>query len=305
MDLLDSMRLFCQVIDAGGFAKAAKALGLSPTAVTQGVSRLEHHYNARLLERTTRKVSVTEAGVILYDRAKNLLDSAQAVEDAVRAINSEPHGKIRLTLPLGLATTYLYPSLAEFASLYPRISLDIQVNDAVVDLVAGNYDIGLRVGVLSDAQVVAYPLMHYRRLTCASPAYIERNGIPSHPDDLTHHACLVYRHDPFPITWEYKVHGKIKSYSVQGPYSGNESYGLIAMAVQGLGICRQPDWLLNEEIRRGLLVPVLEDFSITLPQQAPGVYALLPQKRYRTAKVDAFLKFIKDRMQPKNSSSVT
>ncbi len=290
MDRLDALRLFCQIVDAGGLAKAAKVLGMSPATVTQGLARLERQYGTRLLERTTRRTAITEAGRILYERAQRLLEDAASTEAAVRGASNAPRGSLRITLPLGVALTFIYPRLSEFTARYPDISLDLQISDQVVDLVAGNYDLGLRAGVLSSVDVVASPLLRYQRVTCASPAYLQRHGTPAHPDELSRHACLAYRHDALPVAWHYWIDGQRTSISVHGPYASNESHALLAMARQGLGIIRQPDWLLTEDLREGRLVAVLEDFSAPAPE-LPGIYAIVPRRGYRPAKVDAFMAF--------------
>lgn len=290
MDRLDALRLFCQIVDAGGLAKAAKVLGVSPATVTQGLARLERLYGTRLLERTTRRTAITEAGRILYERAQRLLEEAASAEAAVRGAGNTPRGSLRITLPLGVALTFIYPQLNAFTTRYPDISLDLQINDQVVDLVAGNYDLGLRAGVLSSADVVASPLLRYQRITCASPAYLQRQGTPAHPDELSRHACLTYRHDALPVAWHYWVDGQKTEISVQGPYASNESHALLAMARQGLGITRQPDWLLAEDLREGRLVAVLDDFSAPA-HDLPGIYAIVPRRGYRPAKVDVFMEF--------------
>ncbi len=291
MDRLDTVRMFCQIVDAGGFAKAAKVLGVSPTSVTQGLARLEQHYGSRLIERTTRRMKVTEAGQILYERARHLLDEAQAMEDAVRSASLSPRGHLRITLPLGVAMTFIYPRLHEFAARFPNISLDLQVSDRIIDLLEGNFDVGLRAGILADAEVVAHPLRRYRRLTCASPEYLARHGHPEHPGELVRHACLAYKHDALPVSWDFFVGGHKKSYGVNGPFSSNESHALIAMTRAGMGISRQPDWLIRNDLKSGALVTLLDEYGLPPRHDSPSVYAITPKQRYRTAKVGAFLDF--------------
>ena len=295
MDRLDAMRLFCQIVDAGGLAKAAKVLGVSPATVTQSLAKLERLYGTRLLERTTRRTATTEAGMILYERAQRLLEEMASTEAAVSGAVSAPRGHLRITLPLGVALTFIYPRLREFAARYPDISLDLQINDQIVDLVAGNYDLGLRAGVLTDADVVASPLLRYQRITCASPAYLQQHGIPTHPDELSRHACLTYRHDALPVVWHYWIGGQKKAIGVHAPYASNESHALLAMARQGLGIIRQPDWLVSTDLREGHLVTVLDDFAAPA-HDLPGIYAVMPRRGYRPAKLDAFLDFARQAM---------
>ncbi|WP_018150094.1 LysR family transcriptional regulator [Leeia oryzae] len=294
MDRLDALRLFCQIVDTGSLVKAAKVLGLSPTKVTQNLAKLEKIYNTRLLERTTRRIAVTEAGMVLYERAKHLLEQAASLEAAVCDATEKPKGSLRVTLPLGVATTFIYPRIGEFTARYPEISLDLQVSDQIVDLVAGNFDIGLRAGLLADANVIALPLLRYRRITCASPAYLRQHGTPAFLEDLKHHTCLIYRHDTSPVSWRYWHNNTYQTININGNYASNESFALIAMARSGLGIIRQPDWLLASDLREGKLIEILDQFNEPLTPEAPGIYAIIQHRRYRPAKVDAFMEFVRN-----------
>lgn len=304
MDHFEALKLYCQIVDAGGMAKAARVLGVSPATVTQGLAQLERHYDTSLLERTTRKMLVTESGKLLYLRAKTLIEDLGNTEEEVRGSSTTPKGNLRITLPLGVAQSFIYPRLTEFTEKYPDIKLDLQVSDQVLDLVAGNYDIGLRAGILADASVIAIPLLRYRRLTCASPYYLARYGHPLHPQELRQHTCLVYRHDALPVSWDYWIEQTVTSITVQGSYASNESNALLAMARAGLGITRQPDWLVNQDLRQGSLVSVLESFNAPSMLNAPGIYAVIQKRQYRSAKIDAFIEFARAVISEASSSGL-
>ncbi len=302
MDQLFAMKVFCQIIDSNGMANAARALGLGPATVTQTIAALEKGLDARLLNRTTRRIAITEAGRVYYDYAKRILDETLAAEEAVRKSTAEPSGLLRISLPLGVAQTFIYPQLAAFSGRYPRIQLDLQINDNIVDLVENNFDLGLRVGYLDDAQWVAKPLLRYRRLTCASSAYLERCGKPQHPNDLARHNCLLYRHAAVAVRWEYLIDGEIKRIVVNGTFASNESNALLSWARNGQGITRQPDWLVAEDIRTGALTTILDDFAVRAEPALPGIFVLLPRRRFQAAKVTAFIDFFAEKIMPASRS---
>lgn len=199
MDQLFSMKVYCQIVDSGSLAGAARALGVSPATVTQALAGLEKRLDTRLLNRTTRRIALTEAGRTYYQCTQPILAASAHADEAVRRSVEEPAGPLRITLPLGVAQVFLYPHLDSFSRSFPRIELDLQINDEIVDLVEHNFDLGIRVGQLSDSKLVARPLLRYRRLTCASPAYLEGHGLPRQPQDLARHNCLLYRHGLAPV----------------------------------------------------------------------------------------------------------
>lgn len=298
VDHLFAMKVFCQVIDSDGMASAARALGLGPATVTQTVAALEKRLDARLLNRTTRRIAITEAGRIYYGYAKRILEESTAADEAVRKSAAEPSGLLRISLPLGVAQTFIYPHLSDFSTRYPQIQLGLQVNDDIVDLVENNFDLALRVGYLDDAQWVAKPLLRYRRLTCASPAYLARCGRPQHPADLARHNCLLYRHTMAAVRWEYLIDGEMMRIAVNGTLSSNESNALLNWARNGQGITRQPDWLVADDLRTGRLMTILDDFVVRAEAGLPGIFVLLPRRQYQAAKITAFIEFYAEKIMP-------
>jgi LysR family transcriptional regulator, transcriptional activator for dmlA len=296
VDHLFAMKVFCQVIDSDGMASAARALGLGPATVTQTIAALEKRLDARLLNRTTRRIAITEAGRIYYGYAKRIIEEEAAADDAVRKSATEPSGLLRISLPLGVAQTFIYPQMPAFSIRYPQIQLDLQIDDDIVDLVENNFDLGLRVGYLDDAQWVAKPLLRYRRLTCASPVYLARYGKPQHPGDLASHNCLLYRHAIGAVRWEYLIGGEIVRVAVNGTLCSNESNALLNWARNGQGITRQPDWLVNEDIKAGRLLTILDDFVVRAEASLPGIYVVLPRRQYQAAKVNAFIEFFAEKI---------
>jgi len=297
MDQLHAMRVFCQIVDSGNMAAAARALGLSAASVTMSLAQMEKRLEARLLDRTTRRINLTEAGRIWYEHAKRILDESSEAENAVRNLASEPRGLLRVTLPLGVAMRFVYPHLDAFTARYPMIDLDLQVNDRVIDIIENRFDLALRVGHMRDSELIARPLLYYQRLVCASPAYLKRHGEPYDPADLAQHQCLLYQHDLQPVTWDFQVEGEIRKVQVKGRWRSNESHALLTWARTGHGLTRQPAWMVADDIRNGTLVTVLDAFVVTQPAALPGIYAILPKARTYPAKVEAFLGFMRDKME--------
>ncbi len=296
MDQLFSMQVFCQIIDSGSMALAARTLGVAPATVTGILARVEKKLGVRLLDRTTRRISMTEAGRIWYEHAKRILEESAEAETAVRNLAVEPRGVLRVTLPLGVAMTFVYPNMHAFALSYPHIELDLQINDRVIDLIENRLDLALRVGYLKDSDLVARPLLKYQRVVCASPQYLSEHGVPEHPSDLSQHHCLLYGHDQQPVYWNFEVDGIVKTIPVQGKLRSNESNALLTWARCGHGLTRQPAWLVTQDLHQGSLLSVLDHFTLKDQRQLPGIYAVMPKARSYPAKVKAFLDFFSQKI---------
>ncbi len=296
MDQLFVMQVYCQIVDSGSMAEAARTMGLSPATVTNALAGIEKKLGVRLLDRTTRRINPTEAGRLWYVHAKQMLEQSMEAENAVRSLASEPRGVLRMTLPLGVAMGFVYPHLDEFVSRYPLIELDLQVNDRVVDLVENRFDLALRVGFMRDSDLIARPLMHYQRLVCASPGYLAANGAPGTPADLSTHRCLLYQHDLQPVYWDFWIEGSVQKIPVKGKLRSNESHALLTWARAGHGITRQPAWLVAQDLQAGRLLPLLDEFTVRKRSALPGIFAVLPKARTYPAKVETFLAFISGKM---------
>ncbi|WP_215779773.1 LysR family transcriptional regulator [Paludibacterium sp. B53371] len=285
MDQLQAMRVFCQVVDAGSMAAAARVLDLAPASVTATISRLERHLGVSLLQRSTRALAMTEAGRLWYGQARQILQQAQAAEEAVRRHAREPHGQLRVTTTPGVAAHFIYPWLADFCHDYPHIEVELLIDHRVLDLQGEGIDLALRTGHLADSSLIALPLLHYHHLTCASPAYLARHGVPQHPRELAAHTCLTYRRHS---RWRFQHEGEMLEVAVSGRHVSNDARALLAWALAGEGLLRQPDWLLAEALRQGQLQAVLTPFTLSGRQRTP-LSAVLPQQGLRPRKVDVFL----------------
>lgn len=292
MDQLYNMQIFCQIIDSGSMAAAARSLGLAPATVTGLLARTEKNLGVRLLDRTTRRLHITEAGQIWYGYAKRILEEATEAENAVKSLQSQPRGVLRVTLPLGGAMVFVYPHLREFSTRFPMIELDLQINDKTINLLEHGFDMAIRVGHLKDSDLIARPLLRYQRAIFASPEYLARHGAPINPSDLGEHQCLLYQHDLQAVYWDFCVDGRTRKVLVQGKLRSNESNALLTWARAGLGITRQPTWMVAQSVREGSLVSILDEFIVTTPSELPGVYAVLPKARNYPAKVEIFIQFL-------------
>lgn len=297
MDQFYNMQVFCQIVDSGSMAQAARVLGLAPATVTGVLARMEKKLGVRLLDRTTRRINVTEAGRLWYEHANRIIEQSMEAEDAVRSLAAEPRGALRVTLPLGVAMTFVYPHLHEFSMQFPKIDLDLQVSDRIVDLVGNRFDLALRAGHAKDSDLMIRRLLPYRRITCASAKYLALHGAPQHPSDLLQHQCLLYRHEPHSLHWEYRIDGTTVKIPVKGAYASNETHALLAWARSGLGITIQPEWLVNDDLRNGRLIRLLDVYAMSIPSESPAIYAVFPKARNRPKKVEAFVQFFAGKMK--------
>jgi DNA-binding transcriptional LysR family regulator len=289
MDRITSMTAFVAVAAAGSFTGAAQRLSLSPAAVTNHIRALEDRLGVRLLNRTTRKVSLTEAGRDYYERCAQILAQIEEADGRVSALSSAPRGRLRINtstvLSYGLTTL-----IGDFGATYPEISVELLASDRMVDLVEEGFDLALRFNEPPDSSLIARRLGQFRVIACAAPAYLERHGVPQRPQDLSQHNCLAYSHPGFTdLTREWKLIGP--EGAVRVPISGNlhtNSLEAIRLALlQGRGIGMSQTYFLEEAVCTGGLVQVLPNYHLG---EFP-VFALYPHRDYMPAKLRSFIDF--------------
>lgn len=288
---------FMAVCDNGSFAAAAEALRLTPSTVSRKVMRLEERLGARLLNRTTRRVALTEAGAIYLRSCRAVTELLITAEAEVSSLSVFPHGLVRITMPVAFGQRNIAPLLAEFLQIYPRIEIEASFNDRFVDMIAENYDVSIRIGKLPDSSLVAKKLASNRRLLVASPAYVERYGAPQVPGDLAHHDCiryLLYRASGNIWRFGAKEGGAEETVNVQGSFRCDNSESVQTFALQGLGIGIVPDYLCYDALRKGELVRLLPDWNV-LPES--GIYACWPGNRMLMPKVRHLIDFLHSSMQ--------
>lgn len=289
MENLEDIAIFVKVVDLGSFTRAAQALDTSQPVVSKSVTRLEQRLGVRLLNRTTRRISLTEAGTELYRQASKaiaLLDDAQL---DVGRYQTEPRGTLRLSAPTSFTLLHLRQPLARFLERFPHVTLDLVLEDRVVDLVEEGYDGAIRIGVLASSTLVARRLAPCRQVICASPAYVARHGAPEVLEDLLTHNCIVYTLGRDARAWRVLDHDGNEA---QLPVRGNAyvNSGLLeqAFALEGVGIAILPTFYVGDALRDGRLVRLLPD--VALPEL--GIYAVYPGRRSRLPKLEALLEFL-------------
>jgi DNA-binding transcriptional LysR family regulator len=256
------MAAFVKAVEAGSFAAAADALGLSAPMVGKHVRMLEDRLGVRLINRTTRRQSLTDTGQCFYERCKAVLTEVEAAESCAAESRATPRGRLRVNAPVTFGAHCLAPVLPEYLLAYPEVSVDLSLNDRIVDLVEEGYDAVFRVGALSDSSLIARPLAPYRLVACASPSYLAEHGAPSSPADLGDHECLGFVHWAPRGSWEFKdANGTARTASITGRLTANNGQALRAAALAGFGIILQPRALVADDLEAGRLVQLLPDYE--------------------------------------------
>jgi len=259
---LEAWAIFAKVAETGSFAAAADELGLSAATISKALQRLEARIGERLVHRTSRRFSLTETGRVLAVRAAQILAEGEAAEAEAQAKSATPRGRIRLAAPMSFGLRHVAPVLPDFLAAYSEISIDLQLDDRIVDLVAGGIDIAVRIADLPDSSLIARRLCPVRRWVVATPAYFARHGKPARPRDLRDHRCLCYSYLATGETWRFTdAKGNEEAVTVTGPLSATNAEALSFALEAGLGIALQPDFLAWDAIRRKRLVAVLEGWS--------------------------------------------
>jgi len=288
----DEMGIFRRVIERGSFAGAAEDMGLSPSAVSKLVTRLEARLGVRLINRTTRRLALTPEGEIYLERSRDILRAIESAEAEIASARLSPRGHLRVHVFPTFAVDHLSAALPDFLARYPRITFEFLVTNRAVDLIGDNVDIALQVGQLNDSTLVATKIVGLTQVVCASPKYLAQHGRPIKPSDLTRHACLTLSHFPGSTTWPFRVDGELVQVEVKGPIAADSAHMLLRLAIEGAGIIRFGDIIVARTIQAGLLEPLLQDLQE--PERFP-MWAILPPGRQRTPKVRVFLDFLMER----------
>jgi len=288
------IQAFVQVVHKGSFAKAAADLGRTPSAMSKLLTRLEDRLGARLLNRTTRRVSLTAEGEAFYLRGRDILAAIEDAEAEISQARQMPRGRLRINSLTGFAFHELARVLPAFKARYPLIKIELAVSDRVVDLLAENADVAIRSGPITDASLVARKIADFERGLYASPAYLQRRGTPSTPDDLKSHDCVV-RADKEPVQWPFMINGRLTRLAIDSTLVVDNAETALRLAMAGGGIARVADMLAWEAVRSGTIVPVLTEFHAPEPIALSVVY---PHGRHRLPKVRAFVDFLVEEFAP-------
>lgn len=288
MDLLASMRMYVAVVDGGSFAAAADRLGVSRAMVSKQVQKLEEHLGTRLMNRTTRRLSMTETGRAFHERSAQILADVDEAEQIAGQMTRSPQGVLRVTIPLSYGQHRLAPAIAAYTQSYPLVQLDIALSDRKVELVEEGFDVAIRIGALPQSDLIAKKLGAVHSIACAAPAYLARFGMPQAPADLSGHACLGYSLTGGGADWRFESPGGPVVVPIAGPIKADNGDIIRLAAVGGAGIAFQPGFIVDEDIAAGRLVRVLPGWR----SAELGVYAVYPSRRHLSAKVRTFVDFL-------------
>ena len=294
MDNLSALEVFVRVVQAGSFSAAARAMDLTPSAVSKQIGRLEDRLNARLFNRTTRQLNLTEEGGAFFERASRILNDLEEAEQAVSHLRAAPRGTLRLELPTAFGQLHIAPLLPDYLARYPEMRIDVSMSDRFIDLVEEGKDLAIRIGDLQDSSLIVRKLASNRRVVCAAPDYLAGRGAPVTPADLADHNCVVYSYRAARNDWRFRdAEGVDHIVQVSGNLEANNAEALHAVVAKGLGIGLLPLWLVGQDLCSGRLVEVLSDYEA--PDSA--VHAVYPPGRHLSPKVRSFVDFMVERFR--------
>ncbi|MGR5236326.1 LysR family transcriptional regulator [Vibrio alfacsensis] len=279
---------FVAVAETNSFTGAAKKLSTSVAQISRRVSALEERLAVKLLHRTTRKVSLSEAGQLYYQQCKHLVEGLELAELAVTQMQAEPKGLLKVTAPVTYGEMNLSPLLHQFLEKYPQVNLELNLTNQKLDLIEQGVDVAIRLGRLQDSSLVAKRLSSRQLYVCASPAYLDRSGEPHTLSELSHHQCLVGTAE----YWHFKEKKREKSLRVSGRIKCNSGFALVDAAKRGLGLVQLPDYYVQEALDNGELVEVLTDYR----DDREGIWALYPQNRNLSPKVRLLIDFLAEKL---------
>jgi DNA-binding transcriptional LysR family regulator len=296
---LEGLAIFAKVAELRSFVGAAKDLALSKATVSKAIGRLEKRLGARLLNRTSRRLSLTDAGRLLSDRATRILAEGEAAESEALAQSASPRGLVRLAAPMSFGLSEVAPLLPDFLAECPEVSVDLHLSDAMVDLIGAGFDAALRIGALSDSSLLARRLRRVNRLLVAAPDYLKRHGRPTHPQDLSHHDCLCYAYLPTPDVWRFvNAAGEEVALRPSGPLRANNADALAPALLAGLGLAVQPDFVVGQALAEGRLEAVMPDWR----SPPIALHLVMPPGGPRPARVEALAAFLAQRLsRPSNN----
>ena len=288
MDTMQSLKVFLTVVDEKSFSRAAERLDLSRAVVSKHVKNLEEEVGTRLLERTTRRIALTDSGRTFYERAQRAVSELDEAMLEAGLSTTTPRGKLRVTCSVSFGVLHLSGAISAFLDRYPDIRIELDLSDRFVDLAEEGFDIAVRVAAVLHDALIARKLTTARLIVCASPAYIAEHGTPRSPEDLVRHVCLAYTYSPQRNVWLFKRAGKEFTVPIEGRGSANSGDFLRKLAVDGRGLALLPTFIVGDDLATGRLVQVLDEYDAG----ELGIYAVYTQRKFLPAKVRALLDFL-------------
>ncbi|MFJ3468097.1 LysR family transcriptional regulator [Pseudomonas sp. NPDC090201] len=289
---LADMALLVRVIDAGNFSEAARQLGSLPSSVSRQIKRLEQSLGAQLLERTTRRLRPTEAGMEVYRHCSRMLEAANSAVNVAGELASSPRGRVRLSAPTQFARTVLHPLVPAFLGLYPQIDVQLVYNDLDADPLADDVDLVIRLTNRPPQGLAGRPLGRVRWLLCASPGYLQRHGLPTVPSDLAQHQCVYLGETPDDNHWRLRQGDRTQSVHVKGRYIANHAGARLSAAEQDLGIANLPDFIARDALQSGRVTHVLPEWELDPGKYHGEIWLLYHPTRFLPAKVRVLIDYL-------------
>jgi DNA-binding transcriptional LysR family regulator len=289
MDGFSDLNLFALVARHRNLAAAARELGVTPPAVSKRLAQLERRLGVRLMNRTTRRLSLTPEGELYLANGSRILDELQELEQLVTRSRAEPAGLLRVNASFGFGRARIAPAISDFVARFPSMKIQLHLTDRPMSLQEEGFDLGIRFGEVPDARVNARLLMKNRRIVCASPDYVKRHGMPLLPHDLTRHACIVLRENESAYgTWHFSRGKRVETVKVDGPLASNDGSAVLHWALEGRGVVVRSQWEVGEYLERGALVPLLVDWAL------PGadIHAIYLERNQLSVKLRTFVDFL-------------
>lgn len=299
MNRLDAMHLFVRIAESGSFSAVAEQMGLARSVVTRQIAALEAHLGVKLMVRNTRRLSLTSAGSAYLEKCRVILELVESAEASVMEERLTPHGNIRIGVPLSFGLKILSPLLLEFSQHYPDINLEIDFDDHQMNLIEEGMDLSIRIATQLAPGDIVRKLGSCRLFTVASPDYLKQHGRPHHPADLIHHECLGYTLTANGMSWGFMVDGHPETFYIRSRIKANNGDALTEAAARGLGITRQPDFIVNDYLAAGQLETILDEFNAT----ELGIYAILSSNRYVPHRVRVLLDYLANQLAPNKTDT--
>jgi len=293
MDWMQPIRIFVAVVQNGSLSSAGRQLGLSPASVSRHIRALEESLGCRLVNRTSRQLTLTEAGELYYAKVSEILQQIADANASVAELQAQPRGTLRVHSRVLVGHLHLMPVLPEFLARYPEVSVDLLMSNRVIDVVEQNIDVDVRIGKLVDSSLVARKLAASERIVCATPRYLAVKPVIATPTDLAAHNCLTYRINVGRTVWRFLDNaGVLQEIPVEGNLTTDNGYALLAATLAGVGIALMPDWSVRDHLAAGRLVRLLPEYRVSHIEFDNGIYAVFQKSRHMSAKVRVFIDYL-------------
>ncbi|MBE9031992.1 LysR family transcriptional regulator [filamentous cyanobacterium LEGE 11480] len=288
------LQLYVDVVQQGSFAAVARAHNIDPSSVSRAIAKLEAELGIRLLQRTTRQLSPTEAGMAYFERIEPLMQEMQQAIAIASEVTGQLQGVLRVTASVAFGLQRIVPLLPEFEQTYPKLTVELLLTDTNLDLVAERVDLAVRLGLLQDSTLIGQRLMQTHYFVCASPSYIAKQGAPAQPIDITAHNCLLFPLAGFRSRWRFRdSQGETVTVAVQGNTVISNAIGLQQCVIAGMGIALLPNWLIQADLHSGRLVNLFPDYGVTATDFDTAAWLVYPSRAYVPSKVRIFIDFLR------------